>query len=309
MTPPRSKNLNLIILLCFAQAFTQVGRTEQPVYNVGAGQSSQMATRYVDLKDADGQVVGRQKETYRPSEDKYGNLEGAQYDLAVDGAFEGKTVAVIQLYAFDFSRPRDALKEKGFSVYRWSGMPSCKDLKAGLEKASQLWLISGQSQTLTPEHIAAIKDFFDAGHGVYIWGDNQPFYADANVLSEALLGTSMQGNLPGDTVVDLLTMDGETDKSVGLRRDHLITTGIDQLYEGITIATVTPTPDMEPLLYGSAGNLVTAIYDKQGKRVILDGGFTRLYNRWDTAGTARYVKNAATWLVNVERFSEVALSE
>ncbi len=33
----------------------------------------------------------------------------------------------------------------------------------------------------------------------------------------------------------------------------------------------------------------------------MDGGFTRLYCNWDTAGTVRYVANAATWLVNVER--------
>ena len=32
--------------------------------------------------------------------------------------------------------------------------------------------------------------------------------------------------------------------------------------------------------------------------------FTRLYVKWDTAGTGRYVKNAAAWLVNVERFGD-----
>ncbi len=47
---------------------------------------------------------------------------------------------------------------------------------------------------------------------------------------------------------------------------------------------------------------MTAIHDQDGKRAILDGGFTRLFCNRDTAGTARYVKNAAAWLVNVERF-------
>jgi hypothetical protein len=41
-----------------------------------------------------------------------------------------------------------------------------------------------------------IKKFFDAGHGVYIWGDNKPYYANANYVAEALLGTKMLGNLP-----------------------------------------------------------------------------------------------------------------
>ena len=56
------------------------------------------------------------------------------------------------------------------------------------------------------------------------------------------------------------------------------------------------------LLYGSSGNLVTAIYSERGRRAILDGGFTRLFIDWDTAGTGRYVKNAAAWLTNYERF-------
>ena len=59
---------------------------------------------------------------------------------------------------------------------------------------------------------------------------------------------------------------------------------------------------LEPLIYGHEGNLVAAYYDANGKRAILDGGFTRLYVKWDTAGTARYVKNSAAWLQNVERF-------
>ena len=44
--------------------------------------------------------------------------------------------------------------------------------------------------------------------------------------------------------------------------------------------------------------------DEDGKRVIFDGGFTRLYCGWEEAGTGRYVRNAAAWLVNVERFGD-----
>jgi hypothetical protein len=87
-------------------------------------------------------------------------------------------------------------------------------------------------------------------------------------------------------------------------RGHLLTTGLEYLYEGITIATIAPTKDLTPILYGSANNLVTAVYEKDGKRAVLDGGFTRLYNKWDTAGTGRYVKNAAAWLANAERFPD-----
>ena len=59
---------------------------------------------------------------------------------------------------------------------------------------------------------------------------------------------------------------------------------------------------MFPLLYGSAGNLITAVYDHDGRRLIVDGAFTRLTTQWDEAGSGRFVTNAAAWLANLERF-------
>jgi hypothetical protein len=107
----------------------------------------------------------------------------------------------------------------------------------------------------------------------------------------------MFGNVPGGQSVEVQ----KADKKAGLKKNHLITTGITKLYEGITIATIADNKDLEPLVYGSANNVVMSVYDKNGKRAVIDGGFTRLFCNWDTAGTARYVVNAATWLVNVEK--------
>lgn len=269
-------------------------------YSSAAGQNAPTEKVQVRYKDSLGRDQVRTEER-RAQSDGFGNARGNQFDLAVDGAFDGQTVAVLQFYDFPFEATRAALKEKGFSVYRWSGAaPSPKELKEKLEKACQLWIISDASPRLTPEHLEVIKDFFDKGHGVYIWGDNQPYYADANLVGQALLGTTMEGNLMGDQVVPLYKEQGG--KKTGVLRQHLLTTGLEYLYEGITIATIQPGNELTPLLYGSAGNLVAAFHDRGGKRAIFDGGFTRLYNKWDTAGTARYVKNAAAWLVNVERF-------
>ncbi|RKH25704.1 hypothetical protein D7Y11_15205 [Corallococcus sp. AB018] len=274
-------------------------------YNQVAGENAPMESvrRVVTRNDGSQEL----RETVRPAaRDGFGNAKGNQNDLAVDGAFEGQTVAVLQFYTqdFDFSLPKAALKEKGFSVYRWvNSAPDPKELRKALQKACQLWIISDETQHLTPEHVKVIKEFFDAGHGVYIWGDNSPYYADANVVGQALLGTVMVGNIIGDQTVGL-RKDGE---GPGLLRRHLLTTGLEYLYEGITIATIQPSEQLTPLLHGSAGNLVAAFHDKGGKRAIFDGGFTRLYNKWDTAGTARYVKNAAAWLTNVERFGNAVV--
>lgn len=272
-------------------------------YNASAAQSAPTVSVSESYRDDRGQTHKRTVAKPAPG-DRFGNAQGNQYDLAVDGAFKGQTVAVLHLYTgegFDFSLPKAALAEKGFSVYRWiNSPPSPQELRAALKKSCQLWIISSLDRRLTDEHIKVIKEFFDAGHGVYIWGDNEPYYTDANAVGRALLGAQMLGNVMGDQVVGLQ----QQSKGPGVIKDHLLTTGLAHLYEGITIATIQPNPEMEPLVYGSAGNLVAAYYDKGGKRAIFDGGFTRLFLKWDTAGTARYVKNSAAWLVNVERFGK-----
>ena len=268
--------------------------TQAQVYNKSKG----LNAIYEEARD---EVTGDVKKI-KVDVDHHGNAEGNQYDLAIDGAFEGETVAVLHLYTgegFDFSLPKAALKEKGFSVYRWiNSPPSAEELEEKLKKACQLWIISSNVRKLNDKHLKVIKKFFDSGKGVYIWGDNEPYYADANYVSQHLLGVSMLGNLPGDEVVGLNNKDLKT----GLAPGHLITTGLEYVYEGITIATIQDNASLTPLIYGHESNLVTATYERNGKRAILDGGFTRLYVAWDNAGTGRYVKNAAAWLVNYERF-------
>ncbi len=276
-------------------------------YNAGAGVSAPTVTTERAIRDATTGTIHYERVKVRPAADKWGNAQGNQHDLAVDGAFKGQTVAVLHLYVdstFDFSLPKAALEEKGFSTYRWiRNAPPADELAKALEKSGQLWIISDSSNQLTPDHVAVIKKFFDAGHGVYIWGDNEPYYTDANVVANALFGTGMHGDLRGDNTVGMLSTDIRIG---GIKPNHLLSTGLEHIYEGITIATIDANyaaGGLEPLIYGSAGNLVAAYYDQGGKRAILDGGFTRLYMKWDTAGTARYVKNAAAWLANVERFN------
>lgn len=270
-------------------------------YNKAAGQSApriQVQESYLD--DETGERRSRTV-SKAPSRDGFGNAAGTQFDLAVDGAFEGQTVAVIQLYPFPFEDARAALKQKGFGVYRWNNaVPPAEELEKKLEKACQLWIISGSQRALNKDHLQVIKRYFDSGKGVYIWGDNTPYHTDANAVASMLFDSSMEGNYWGDKVVHM-KMDGDES---GLLPDHLLTTGLEHIFEGITIAAITLAGGLKPLIWSSDGKVVTAFYDQGGKRAILDGGFTRLYNKWDTAGTGRYVKNAAAWLVNVERFGD-----
>ncbi len=244
---------------------------------------------YNDLDQSDKNQVIR---------DQYGNLFGATYDLCPDFAFKGENIAVLQLYDFDFSLTKAALQQKGFTLIIWKNTPpTIQEFKQVLDKSCQLWIISTSQKLLNTNHLQEIKSFFEKGRGVFIWGDNEPLYEDANYVAKHLFEGNMQGNVYGDKSVGVQVQQNKA----GLKRNHLVTTGITQLYEGITIATIDLNKDLEPLVYGSADNIVMAVYDKNGNRAIMDGGFTRLYYKWDSAGTARYVVNAATWLVNVEK--------
>ena len=230
--------------------------------------------------------------------DQHGNLKGDQYDLCKNGAHEGKTIVVLQFYTkegFTFREPTKALKEKGFKVIRHTTTPSAEDLRLELGEACQIWVISGQTRLLNEQHIQVIKEFFESGKGVYIWGDNEPCYADANALGKALLGVEMSGNTPGTHSMERSTGAGKPGFI-----DHDITTGLNKIYEGVTIATIGDSENIHPIMRGSASNVVTAVFDHDGKRAVIDGGFTRLFaSFWtDTAGTERFVKNAACWLVN-----------
>ncbi len=265
----------------------------------------------VEVVDRDtGQMRTEMRE--RPAaRDDHGNAQGARYDLAVDGAFDGQTILIVDYYSDahgqDFSGPKNAVREKGFSMVRYNMAPSPAELRKLLGKANQFWLISSCDSTvhLTAEHHRAIKEFFDAGHGVYLWGDNDPCNADADKLAAMLVDARVQGNLMGDQTVGLSRKPG----APGVVRDHLLSTGVEYVYEGITVATVTPAGPMTPVIYGSAGNLVTAAYEKGGKRLLVDGGFTRLSYKWNTAGTGRYIKNAAAWLANHERFGDQVVAD
>lgn len=280
-------------------------------YNSCAAKSiitENVAVEKIDQETGEKKVVYEERKV--ENTDSFGNASGNQYDLAIDGAFDGQTIVVLHLYTgegFDFEKPKAALKEKGFSVYRYINYPpSARELDSVLQKACQLWVISTTSQLLTEAHAEVIKRFFYSGKGVYLWGDNDPYHSDANFLAQKLMGVSMNGNYMASQNV---TFKSDSTAS-GMRKDHLITTGLEYVYEGVTISKINdPNQQMTPLIWSTDGNVVTAIYENQGQRLIIDGGFTRLFCNWDTAGTGRYVKNAAAWLVNYERFGDAVLSE
>lgn len=234
--------------------------------------------------------------------DKYGNPEGSQYDLAQDDIFNGDKIIILNLCkTATLDSVKKALNKKGFSVAINVGkIPSPTQLQKALSSASQLWIISQEQLQFTPEHYDVIKNFFDKGHGLYIWGDNDPLNTNANYIIEKLFNSHLSGNYYARKVLGIQSKTN----APGIIANHLISTGLISFFEGDSIAKVKLARDLEPLIYSSDGNIVTAFYDKNGKRALIDGAFTRLWDRdWgQTAGTSRYIVNAASWLANIERF-------
>lgn len=229
--------------------------------------------------------------------DRYGNAYGSEYDLVEDGSIIEAKVVVLNLCSeVNLHQPKEALERKGFTLVE---LRDGTRLAEELVDAAELWIISDMVQHLAPTALDTVESFFNEGRGLYIWGDNAPYFVDANLVLERLFRTAMFGNSPGDQVVSIRTAEATS----GLVPGHLVTTGLTNIYEGITIAEVPTTELLRPLVYGSNGRVVTAYYDNDGRRAIVDGGFTRLYNKWESAGTDRYIVNAAAWLLNIERFA------
>ena len=231
----------------------------------------------------------------------------------------GLKISVLKLYSgesatiFTFDEPRAVLEQKGFEVQLWTEPPTAAVLAAELASACQLWVISTNHNVLGADHCRAIQAFFRAGGGLYLWGDNAPYFADVNALLKpgapwdlGLGGVQLTGNELGQ---QMLTVADANGWAAGQRRQsfspgHLLTTGLGRMLEGNTISWLEGegVPLLEPLCYSSGGNLLCAAYDRDGRRAVIDGGYTRLYgSNWGrSVGSPRFVVNSATWLANSE---------
>jgi hypothetical protein len=260
-----------------------------------------------------GKHAGKTKFAASVPRDRFGNAKGPEYDLSPDNVFNGQTVGILMLFShgsesLSLDSPQAALKRKGFAVRVWTALPPPAELLEGMRACCQLWIISGASTTVTAKHIEVIQELVDLGKGLFLWGDNDPYNGDATAVLAGLrqtAGTSLSGNYHADQIIAESPGSGGGGGGGGRGgfSQHLVLTGIESLYEGITIAAVRgPAGVLAPLVRSSDGQTVTACYDAGGARVLVDGGFTRLYeDRWGrTAGTARFVTNAACWLYNYE---------
>jgi hypothetical protein len=254
--------------------------------------------------------------------DSYQNPIGTQFDLPRDAAMQEHTIVLCWFcQEGTYSKPVEALRRKGFKVVVHNANRSTmQQMMVALLSADVLWLISGDklSEVGFDQLVDAMEMFHRRGGGIFIWGDNAPYYAHANALLSRLFPGEdiyLQGNDHGSQVMQAHS-DGRLPGK--LARQHLIMTGLRSLFEGVTISYLSRIGPLKVLATyndgpGYSGKTYCAVADaevyrrckapyKIGRgRIVIDGGFTKLYDEhWQkTAGTERYVKNACAWLLNM----------
>jgi len=165
---------------------------------------------------------------------------------------------------------------------------------------------------LWKELTEACERFHLQGGGLFIFADNDPFCAHANAILSRIVDTTLDGDVPAGKN---LTLGVATE--TGKFGEHLITTGLKTLYEGVTVSypkekslgkleiVATGTDNFpvvlcaEPQYKRGDGQTVGTLESKRG-RVVVDTGFTKLWVQWKSAGTARYFGNAAVWLLGLD---------
>ena len=253
-------------------------------------------------------AVARTAEGY----DEFGNPEGRAFDLGGgdEDRIRGERILLYQCAIIDGPVAEKELQrllaERGLTldVRREPRHGDCDLTGQVLSQYTQLWFVSGRTPTLSAQQVQMIGDFVSAGNGLAIWADNEPYYADANLLAEALIGTRFSGNKKADRV-----MVPGPQRSPGCFVEHQLTQGVNNLYEGITICTIHPATGVTILGQSHDGQLCLGCYEDENRRIVLDTGFTKLYadRLHRSAGLGRYLSNIAFWLAKGSRDVEYRL--
>ena len=244
--------------------------------------------------------------------DQFGNPEGRAFDLG--GGDEDRVRGErILLYicpvpdgVYAEQEMRTLMAERGLrlDIRHAPASGRCTLDAQLLASYTQLWYLSGDRPTLSGQQVQMIVDYVGSGNGLAIWADNEPYYADANLLARALTESSFSGCLQGEQVL----VPGLPD-TAGRFVEHQLTQGVNNLYEGHTIPTIDPGPGVTILGTSHDGQRCIGCFEREGQRVVLDAGFTKLYSLFfhKSAGLGRYLSNIAFWLARGSRGVEYEL--
>lgn len=160
----------------------------------------------------------------------------------------------------------------------------------------------------------AIEDFVKAGKGLCLLAEDDPFTAEADELARRLFGARVGGNYIADKTAGVRGRE-LTPAAAKLFRPHFETdahpllTGVNFLYEGITVSNVSKSDKLDVAMKASDGKTLIAVSKVAGQRVVIDCGFTRYCHGptertsyiAKTAGTVRLAQNIAAYLAGKDK--------
>ncbi len=154
-----------------------------------------------------------------------------------------------------------------------------------------------------------VEKFIQAGKGVCLLSDDEPFTVESNELAKRLYGVTVKGNYIADkiayvrdrnlTPADIRKFHGQYEVA-----DHPLLTGVNFLYEGITISNVGKSDKLEVALKASDGQPLIALSKVPGQRVVISCAFTQFWHGptertsyvLKSAGAVRLAQNMAAYL-------------
>lgn len=289
--------------------------TRQPLKLTIRPVPSDVPARFLDrpVSNVEQQRGGAGRLRQRPisnvplSFDEHGNPTGHEFDLGGgdEDRVSGEKILLYTFVSMD-SRLQQVIAERNLhmDIRSAPAYGSCDLNEKLLSEYSQLWYISSDRPTLSSQQVQMIARYVRAGNGLAIWADNDPYYADANLLAQALIGTSFSGYKQADRV-----MVPGPELEPGRFIEHPLTQGVNNLYEGITICTIAPTPNVTILGQSHDEQLCVGCFERENQRIVLDTGFTKLYTGYfeKSAGISRYLCNIAFWLARGRRGVEYRL--
>ena len=171
-----------------------------------------------------------------------------------------------------------------------------------------------RTHPLEEKDYKAIVDFVKAGKGLCLLADDEPFTKEADELAKRLFGVRVTGNYLADKVA---TVKGRGLAPAELRKfgaqyevdDHPLLTGVNFLFEGITVSNISKSDKLDVAIRASDGQALVVVSKVPGVRVVIDCGFTRYCHGPDarvsyilkTAGTVRLGQNIAAYLAGNDK--------
>jgi hypothetical protein len=216
-----------------------------------------------------------------------------------------------------FSDPFSSMKEPS-EVAEWTGRVVLNPGESRQDWELYLSHIVKYPPTRTAlqnQDFVAIAQFVASGKGLFLMADNEPYTVESNVLAQYLFRSQVKGNYQGTRIAyvadrtDSPLTPQQIEKFGGpgafAVKDHALLTGVNFIYEGITVSHFTETPALDVVLRASDGQPVIGVAKQPGQRVVLDCGCTRYYYGpapsmhyiTKTAGTVRFAENVAAYLM------------